>query len=216
MPPRSSSLPRKRRRPGRPPSWGRDCSPGSRATTRCRWACSRKGWRVRAPSARQASGQCALAAIRLPRVREGRADPPRRGGDRTGPRLGRYLAAWTVVGNQGSLMCLLGETERAITLTEEAYRLCRGIGDVSLSGLWLSNLAAGRTSGRGLRHRSGEAERGARACPAHRRPARNRLLCCRSSAGSNCSRAISAAPCPASRSRRRSHGGSEVACAALM
>ena len=51
-PPRSSRLPLKRRRPGRPPSWGRDCSPRSRATMRWRWVCSRKGWRARAPPAR--------------------------------------------------------------------------------------------------------------------------------------------------------------------
>ena len=34
-----------------------------------------------------------------------------------------------------------GEIEKAIELTDEAYRLCRGVGDVSLSALWLSNLA---------------------------------------------------------------------------
>ena len=34
-----------------------------------------------------------------------------------------------------------GEIEEAIELTDEAYRLCRGVGDVSLTALWLSNLA---------------------------------------------------------------------------
>jgi predicted ATPase/class 3 adenylate cyclase len=48
-----------------------------------------------------------------------------------------------VIGNQGSLMADLGEPEKARALTEEAYRLCRGVGDVSLSVLWLSNLAEG-------------------------------------------------------------------------
>ena len=38
-------------------------------------------------------------------------------------------------------MAKLGEIEKAIELTEEAYRLCRGVGDVHLTALWLSNLA---------------------------------------------------------------------------
>ena len=38
-------------------------------------------------------------------------------------------------------MVQLGETEKAIELTDEAYRLCRGVGDFSLTALWLSNLA---------------------------------------------------------------------------
>ena len=46
-----------------------------------------------------------------------------------------------VTGNHGVLMANLGEIEKAIELTEDAYRLCRGVGDVSLTALWLSNLA---------------------------------------------------------------------------
>jgi predicted ATPase/class 3 adenylate cyclase len=46
-----------------------------------------------------------------------------------------------VTGNQGVLMAQFGEFAKAIELTEEAYRLCRGVGDVSLTALWLSNLA---------------------------------------------------------------------------
>ena len=38
-------------------------------------------------------------------------------------------------------MAKLGEIEKAIELTDEAYRLCRGVGDVSLTAVWLSNLA---------------------------------------------------------------------------
>ena len=38
-------------------------------------------------------------------------------------------------------MAKLGEIEKAIELTDEAYRLCRAVGDVSLTALWLSNLA---------------------------------------------------------------------------
>ena len=38
-------------------------------------------------------------------------------------------------------MAEFGEIEKAIELTDEAYRLCRGVGDVSLTALWLSNLA---------------------------------------------------------------------------
>ena len=37
-------------------------------------------------------------------------------------------------------MAQFGEIEKAIELTDEAYRLCRGVGDVSLTALWLSNL----------------------------------------------------------------------------
>ena len=44
-------------------------------------------------------------------------------------------------GNHGFLMAKLGEIDKAIELTDEAYRLCRGVGDVSLTALWLSNLA---------------------------------------------------------------------------
>jgi class 3 adenylate cyclase/tetratricopeptide (TPR) repeat protein len=47
-----------------------------------------------------------------------------------------------VLGNHGVVMGLLGEHDRAIELFEEAYRICRGVGVVSLSALWLSNLAA--------------------------------------------------------------------------
>jgi tetratricopeptide (TPR) repeat protein len=46
-----------------------------------------------------------------------------------------------VTGNHGVLMAKLGEIEKAIELTDKAYRLCRGVGDVSLTALWLSNLA---------------------------------------------------------------------------
>jgi tetratricopeptide (TPR) repeat protein len=46
-----------------------------------------------------------------------------------------------VTGNHGVLTAKLGEIEKAIELTDEAYRLCRGVGDVSLTALWLSNLA---------------------------------------------------------------------------
>ena len=52
-----------------------------------------------------------------------------------------------VTGNHGVLMAKLGEIEKAIELTDEAYRLCRGVGDVSLSALWLSNLAASALQG---------------------------------------------------------------------
>ena len=52
-----------------------------------------------------------------------------------------------VTGNHGVLMARLGEPEKAIELTEEAYRLCRGVGDVSLSALWLSNLAGAALDG---------------------------------------------------------------------
>ena len=62
---------------------------GAGRQTGSRWACSRKGWRARAPSARPGIEANALsAAIRLPRARQGGADPPRRGGDRAGPRFG--------------------------------------------------------------------------------------------------------------------------------
>ncbi|MGH3064016.1 MAG: ATP-binding protein [Gaiellaceae bacterium] len=46
-----------------------------------------------------------------------------------------------VTGNHGVLMARFGEIEKVAELTEEAYRLCRGVGDVSLSALWLSNLS---------------------------------------------------------------------------
>jgi tetratricopeptide (TPR) repeat protein len=46
-----------------------------------------------------------------------------------------------VTGNHGVLMAQFGEIEKAIELTDAAYRLCRGVGDVSLTALWLSNLA---------------------------------------------------------------------------
>ena len=39
------------------------------------------------------------------------------------------------------LIARFDEIEKAIELTDEAYRLCRGVGDVSLTALWLSNLA---------------------------------------------------------------------------
>ena len=38
-------------------------------------------------------------------------------------------------------MAVFGEIEKATELTDDAYRLSRGVGDVSLSALWLSNLA---------------------------------------------------------------------------
>jgi tetratricopeptide (TPR) repeat protein len=53
-----------------------------------------------------------------------------------------------VTGNHGALMARLDELEKAMELTEEAYRLCRAIGDVSLSALWLSNLAGVDLEGR--------------------------------------------------------------------
>jgi predicted ATPase/class 3 adenylate cyclase len=46
-----------------------------------------------------------------------------------------------VTGNHGVLMARFGEIAKAIELTDEAYRLCRGVGDVHLTALWLSNLA---------------------------------------------------------------------------
>ena len=46
-----------------------------------------------------------------------------------------------VTGNHGVLMARFDEIEKTTELTDEAYRLCRGVGDVSLSALWLSNLA---------------------------------------------------------------------------
>src|SRR6266508_1268062 len=46
-----------------------------------------------------------------------------------------------VTGNHGVLMANFGEIAKAIELTDEAYRVCRGVGDVSLTALWLSNLA---------------------------------------------------------------------------
>jgi predicted ATPase len=46
-----------------------------------------------------------------------------------------------VTGNQGSLMADFGESGKATALNEEAYRLCREVGDVSLTVIWLSNLA---------------------------------------------------------------------------
>jgi predicted ATPase len=46
-----------------------------------------------------------------------------------------------VTGNHGVLMARFGEMAKAIELTDEAYRLCRGVGDVHLTALWLSNLA---------------------------------------------------------------------------
>ena len=52
-----------------------------------------------------------------------------------------------VTGNHGVLMAKFGEIEKAIELTDEAYRLCRGVGDVSLTALWLSNLAGNALEG---------------------------------------------------------------------
>jgi predicted ATPase/class 3 adenylate cyclase len=46
-----------------------------------------------------------------------------------------------VTGNHGVLMDRFGEIKKAIELTDEAYRLCREVRDISLSALWLSNLA---------------------------------------------------------------------------
>jgi predicted ATPase/class 3 adenylate cyclase len=46
-----------------------------------------------------------------------------------------------VTGNHGVLMFRFGEIEKVTELTEQAYRLCREVGDVSLSALWLSNLS---------------------------------------------------------------------------
>jgi len=46
-----------------------------------------------------------------------------------------------VKGNHGYLMAKFGEIGKAVELTDEAYRLCRGVGDVSLTALWLTNLA---------------------------------------------------------------------------
>jgi predicted ATPase/class 3 adenylate cyclase len=48
-----------------------------------------------------------------------------------------------VIGNQGAVMWQLGETEKAAALTEEALRLCGAVGDVSLTAIWLLNLAGG-------------------------------------------------------------------------
>ena len=72
-----------------------------------------------------------------------------------------------IIGNQGAVMARLGENEKATALTEEAYRLARGVGDVFMSGMALSNLAADALREEGLRDRPREAERVARACPAH-------------------------------------------------
>ena len=44
-----------------------------------------------------------------------------------------------VTGNYGYLTAKLGEIEKAIELTDEAYRLCRAVGE-SRSPPWLSNL----------------------------------------------------------------------------
>jgi tetratricopeptide (TPR) repeat protein len=52
-----------------------------------------------------------------------------------------------VTGNHGYLMAKFGEIAKAIELTDEAYRLCRGVGDVSLTALWLSNLAGSALEG---------------------------------------------------------------------
>jgi tetratricopeptide (TPR) repeat protein len=52
-----------------------------------------------------------------------------------------------VTGNHGVLMAVFREIEKATELTDEAYRLCRGVGDVSLSALWLSNLAESALEG---------------------------------------------------------------------
>ena len=56
--------------------------------TRCRWACSRKVSPARAPPARPPSRPTRSASSRSSAIRQGRTDPPRRGGDRAGPRLG--------------------------------------------------------------------------------------------------------------------------------
>ena len=52
-----------------------------------------------------------------------------------------------VTGNHGVLMARFRELERSTELTHEAYRLCRGVGDVSLTALWLSNLAESALEG---------------------------------------------------------------------
>jgi tetratricopeptide (TPR) repeat protein len=44
-------------------------------------------------------------------------------------------------------MAKLGEIEKAIELTDEAYRLCRGVGDVHLTSIWLLNLAGSALEG---------------------------------------------------------------------
>jgi tetratricopeptide (TPR) repeat protein len=44
-------------------------------------------------------------------------------------------------GNQGSLLNTFGETERSNELTNEAYRLFRGVGDASMTGVYLAVLA---------------------------------------------------------------------------
>src|SRR5262249_34945035 len=44
-------------------------------------------------------------------------------------------------GNQGSHLIELGGPGRGRDLTEEAERICRGVGDVSLTVLWLASLS---------------------------------------------------------------------------
>jgi predicted ATPase/DNA-binding SARP family transcriptional activator len=45
-----------------------------------------------------------------------------------------------VTGHYGVLLSRLGETERSTDAVREAYRLCRGVGDVALSAIWANNL----------------------------------------------------------------------------
>ena len=91
-------------------------------------------------SARMEAGN-AVPALELRRVRQGRTDPQQ---SEASPHAGTSGDRWLLglaTGNHGVLMAEFGEIEKAIGLTDEAYRLCRGVGDVSLTALWLSNLA---------------------------------------------------------------------------
>ena len=99
-------------------------------------------------------------------------------------------------------MAKFGEIEKAIELTEEAYRVCRGVGDVSLSALWLSNLAGNALEDGNTpeaRRRLDESLELARLID----DTRGIGQCSTISARSNCSKAISSKRPRASRRRLR-------------
>jgi hypothetical protein len=56
---------------------------------------------------------------------------------------GDRWALGVMSGNHGILLRQLGEVEAGEALTEEACRLCRGVGDASMTALYLNNLAWG-------------------------------------------------------------------------
>ena len=152
---------------------GRGCWPGSRVTTRSRELLEDGLADARAVGSAgvEANALCLLSFY----DRSGR-DQQIRLGEEAITKARTSEDRWLLglaTGNQGVLMAQFGEIEKAIELTDEAYRLCRGVGDVSLTALWLSNLA-GCPGAR--EHRRGPPQAGgvARARAAYRRHPRNR------------------------------------------